>query len=236
MKHFKFFPRVEYSDNIITNITLRAKVRDLVLSNQVVYYEYVLDDHERPDILAHKYYGSTDHTWILFYANEIIDPIYDWVLSYEDFKNYLLAKYEGVDAKDAAKSLGSLTNVNTVGTSLTYTQRFTPLKAGDQVVAANEQIRNVVSVTSATQVTIDLPFNIDLVNQTCAARNKIHSYYNLQGLKIDYVTWNALASNERSEKTFYEYEVETNEAKRTIKVIDKLYYNQIINEFERIFR
>ncbi len=236
MKHFQFFPRVEYSENIVTNIMVRSKIRELVLQNRVVYYEYDLDDHERPDILAFKYYGTADNTWILFYANEVFDPFYDWLLSYEDFNKYMLAKYQGVDPKDATKSLGTIHHVSSSGINVTYEERITPVKEGDQIISPSGQIRDVVTVISAGQFNIDLPFNNDLVDVDCAVRTKIHSYYNSEGLQIDYKTWRNTPVQERDEKTFFQVEFDSNEEKRRIKVIDKVYYNQIVNEFERIFR
>lgn len=236
MKHFKHFPRVEYSNNVATNIMLRTKIRELVLLNPVIYYEYELEDNERPDILAQKYYGSADHTWILFYANEVIDPIYDWLLSYEEFKNYMLAKYVGTDAKDASKPLGTIHHASSSGINVTYTPRITPVKEGDQVIAPNGQIRNVVTVISEGQFNMDLAFSTNLVDVDLIVRNKIHSYYNNTGQQIDYNTWRNTPEAERSEKTYFQFESEANEAKRKIKVIDKLYYTQIANEFERIFR
>ena len=236
MKYFSNFPKIDYSDNVATNILVRAKIRDLILQNNVIYYEYDLDDWERPDILALKYYGSVDHTWILFYANEILDPIYDWLLSYEDFNNYLLSKYEGSDPKDAFKYLGEIQHVYTSGTNVIYEERITPLKATDQIISPEEQIRNVITVISRTEVTIDLPFNNDLSDVVCIVRNKFHSYYNEEGLRIDYNSWNNTPASERNEKTYFQYESEQNENKRRIKVIDRLYYEQIVTEFERIFR
>lgn len=236
MKHFKDFPKIEYSDNYLTNMLARAKVRKLILENASVYYDYYLDDYERPDILALKYYGTMDSTWILFYANEILDPQFDWLLNPEDFKAYILKKYNGVDLKDCSKYLGNIANVSTSGTVLTYTARFTPIKESDSIISPSGEIRSVISVNSLTQVVLDSPFNNNLSNVTCSVRNKYHSYYDINGLQIDFKTWKATAENERSQKTFYEYEMDLNERKRNIKVIDINYHNQIINEFATIFR
>lgn len=236
MKHFSVYPKIEYSNNTVVNMTARAKIRDLVLQNKVVFYDYVLDDYERPDILATKYYGMSDYTWLLFYANNVFDPFYDWLLSPEEFKKFLLNKYKGTDPKDCALPLGTIKQTITSGTNLTYQARTTPLKEGDQVISPSGQIRNVMVIISSTQVTIDLPFNNDLASVTCKVRNKNHSYYNVEGLEIDFITWKSLGTNEKSQKTYFDFELEKNEAKRNIKVIDSVFTTRIINEFDVIFR
>jgi hypothetical protein len=224
------------SNNTVVNILVRSKIRDAILNNNVVYYSIDVRDDERPDILATKYYGSSDHTWILFYANEIYDAEYDWVLPYKSFNKYLLKKYGGTSPLDCARSLGQIKKVTTVGSILTYEARYTPLKNGDQVISPSGQIRDITSVTNTTEVMLELPFSNNLNNVVCDVRTKIHSYYDASLNQIDYTTWNALPVEERSEKTFYQYESEENEKKRTIRVLDKVFYQQIVTEFESIFK
>lgn len=88
---------------ILTNILARSKVRDLVLQNVSYYYPYVVSDDDRPDIIAHKYYGSTDHTWLVLLANDILDPFYDWPLSQEVFEADLVDRYDDVRINNLTK-------------------------------------------------------------------------------------------------------------------------------------
>ena len=97
MKHFTYYPKIEYSENIAVNITVRAKIRDAILSKSAIFYKYSLTDHDRPDIIATQYYGNPNSTWALFYANEVFDPRFDWFMSYEQFKAYIKSKYGSVD-------------------------------------------------------------------------------------------------------------------------------------------
>jgi len=97
MHHFKYFPQIEYDGRTAVNVLARAKVREMVLSNAVTYYMHVLNDGDRPDIVAHKYYGSSNHTWIVLYANNVKDPIFDWLLPYDQFLDYIGSKYGSVE-------------------------------------------------------------------------------------------------------------------------------------------
>lgn len=93
MDYFKYFPTVEYSTDTATNICVRAKIQDIILNNLAFYYPYVVLEGDRPDTLAFKYYGNANLAWIILYANQIFDPFYDWVLSYDDFERYIISKY-----------------------------------------------------------------------------------------------------------------------------------------------
>lgn len=108
MRHFKFFPKVFYPQVIekngvysdlteVANITLAARFREVLKNDALHFYPYIIHDEDRPDIVAHKYYGSPEYTWLIFYANDIIDPIYDWPLPYSDFVSYLQKKYGSVE-------------------------------------------------------------------------------------------------------------------------------------------
>ena len=98
MEHFKHTPTVEYTGNVVLkNIFLRARIRDAVLKQGAVFYEYTIQDSDRPDIIASKYYGNSAYTWILFYANDIFDPIHDWPKTTEQFYAYIKQKYGSIE-------------------------------------------------------------------------------------------------------------------------------------------
>ena len=61
---FRSFPKVNYSlkknknFELLTNITLRFKVRDIIKNRTAIYFDYVVKDSDRPDIIASKYYDD----------------------------------------------------------------------------------------------------------------------------------------------------------------------------------
>lgn len=97
MRYFRHLPKVEYSNNTLTNITVRAKIRDVVRKNINVLYPYFVKEGERPDIISNKYYGSSDFVWFIFYANDIIDPLFDWPLDYDAFNAFIIKKYGSIE-------------------------------------------------------------------------------------------------------------------------------------------
>lgn len=92
MEHFKYFPKIEYGKETLTNLMVRGKIRDHILEQNALYYEYTINDSDRPDTISTKYYGSPNYTWAIFYANNIFDPIHDWPLTPLEFEKDLKAK------------------------------------------------------------------------------------------------------------------------------------------------
>jgi len=97
MKHFHYYPQIEYSGNLATNIMIRGKIRDAILAKSALYYQYTISDDDRPDILASKYYGNSNYVWAIFYANNIFDPFFDWPLNRTNFIKYIVEKYGSVE-------------------------------------------------------------------------------------------------------------------------------------------
>ena len=96
---FRSFPKVNYSlkknknFELLTNITLRFKVRDIIKNRTAIYFDYVVKDSDRPDIIASKYYDDPTLDWIIFLVNDIVDPYYDWPLNDESFDIYMRTLY-----------------------------------------------------------------------------------------------------------------------------------------------
>ena len=60
------------------------------------YYDYTVQEGDRPDTLAYDYYGSASYTWLVLLANDIKDPYYDWPLFGDNFDAYIIKKYGGL--------------------------------------------------------------------------------------------------------------------------------------------
>jgi hypothetical protein len=67
-----------------------------VLNNISAYYVYTINDGDKPEILAEKIYKDPEAHWMILYANDIVDPLYEWPLNYNDFINYIANKYGSV--------------------------------------------------------------------------------------------------------------------------------------------
>jgi hypothetical protein len=52
-----------------------------------------LDVHERPDQFSYRYYKDPYQSWLIYLANKIVDPYYEWYLSDTEFIDYIEKKY-----------------------------------------------------------------------------------------------------------------------------------------------
>lgn len=96
--YFSVFPKVNYFDSVATNITLRAAFIDKLKQMSSVYYPYEIRDGDTPDNIAAKYYGDSSFDWLVYLANNIIDPYTQWPKPYLQFRDYITAKYGSVAA------------------------------------------------------------------------------------------------------------------------------------------
>lgn len=97
---FKKYPKIIYNGKVVTDIIARTAIREKYSNKLIVYYPYDLQEGDTPEIIAHKYYGDVEKHWLVLLANSIMDPFFDFTLSYSEFDNYITNKY-----KDYANSL-----------------------------------------------------------------------------------------------------------------------------------
>lgn len=101
---FRPYPTVRYrvpgtkKTIAVTNLTKRFAVANFLNNARASFDEYYVQDGERPDIIAYQYYGDPTLDWLIMLTNEMHDPYFEWVLSYEQFNEYLRQKYGSVSA------------------------------------------------------------------------------------------------------------------------------------------
>lgn len=98
-KYFENFPIVEYNGKKVRDITRRNNFVKNVSTNPMLFLPYTVKQNERAEDVANFYYGSVDFVWLVYMANQIIDPYYEWPMDEETFNNYLIAKYGDVSGQ-----------------------------------------------------------------------------------------------------------------------------------------
>lgn len=84
--YFDSFGITDYSFDaknyfLILDFTKRVKVNNFLSSSVFMYEKYSIQEGERVEDIAYKFYGTTQLHWVLLLINEIIDPMDDWCLS-----------------------------------------------------------------------------------------------------------------------------------------------------------
>jgi len=228
MEFFTYYPRVDYSDNTMVNIMVRSRIRELVLNNAGVYYPYVVRDGERPDILAHNYYGHPNYTWIIFYSNDIFDPIFDWVLDEENFMNYMNHKY-------------AIENDSRPGFQIAHQTVHEYLNGRNFVVDEQTWFADVILTLNALPNSFMVGQKINLGDLMVVEVLVVDGSHKIISFAISYdsplgllrLPWDYTQSHMI---TKYDYEYNLNEDKRHINLLDNDYLSQVIDEMKRIFK
>jgi hypothetical protein len=93
MKYFENFPIIEYEGRRVRDISRRSNFVRAVSNNPYLYYPYTVSEGERAEDIANFYYGSVDYVWLVYMANNIIDPYHEWPMDPQTFNDYLVEKY-----------------------------------------------------------------------------------------------------------------------------------------------
>lgn len=257
--YFDKLPKIQYDINrsliapkyvTSTNIFFRIRYIQEVLNNINSYFVAEVEDNETPEIIAEKAYGDAGAAWMITIANQIIDPQWEWPLSYNEFQKYIVNKY------------GSQENALT--TYHHYEMLITRTLNPDNITTEKRYrindynlIENILSVpfnyyypkvienlltTDSTLVKIDSTlytvdqdldvyerhdFSVLGLQPGSLAFTQYVNNYDVDGKTIvEVIKGNAV--------TNYEWEEEQNEQKRLIKIVKKEYYDQIQDEFTQI--
>jgi hypothetical protein len=228
MEFFTYFPTIDYSENKLVNIIVRSRIREYVLNNSIIYYPYVVRDGERPDILSHTYYGHPKYTWLIFYANEIFDPIFDWVLDEETFMNYMNHKYAiENDVRPGFQIANQTVHEYLNGSNFVVDAQtwFADVKITLNALPNSYTVGQKINLGDLMVIEVLI---VDLLNKITSLKISYDSPIGLLEIPWDY-TMSHLT-------TKYNYEYDLNEDHRHIKLLDNIFVPQILNEMKQIFK
>ena len=102
MSYFSKFPLYQYdvsntqNRTLITDILRRVNLKGNARANTLVFDQYVVQDGDQPDMVAHKYYGDSELHWLIITINNITSR-YDWPLDQVALSSYVINKYDDPD-------------------------------------------------------------------------------------------------------------------------------------------
>jgi hypothetical protein len=95
-KYFSKFPKIQYSNNYVVDITRRVVLTDTVSSSPYAFYPYDITSEERADQFSSRYYKDQYQSWLLYLTNKITDPYYEWYLTQSQFDQFIEKKYDSI--------------------------------------------------------------------------------------------------------------------------------------------
>ena len=93
MNYFDKIPTIVYNGHTVKNLMCRANLSDKTRATHQLFYPYTIKEFERSDLISNSYYDNPGYTWLLWMANDIIDPYFGMPLSQADFDRFIQTKY-----------------------------------------------------------------------------------------------------------------------------------------------
>jgi hypothetical protein len=215
-KYFNYFPKTFYTSNntssgidTVTNIIARFGFEQKLKENSSAFYKYTIKDSDTPEIIAGKFYDHVERHWIVLLFNDIIDPQYDWPLDSRTLIRYINTKYSANQYADTA---------NTSVSGISWAQNTSHVKS---------YFKNI------TRTSAD---GTDIVEKITVDAN---TYANIAATSIAYTLNNSSSITEtisKTTQTYYDYEVELNEAKREIRLLKSDFIPEVEKEFKRAIK
>lgn len=260
-RYFRYFPTTTYMNKKVTDITRRVRIIETIEKDPYGFLPYTVKDGDRPEDVARYYYGDANKVWIVYLANGIVDPYTQWPLSNTDLDKTIRAKYKRDPKSFVQSNVNIASNRITIkdhGFKTTdpviYTKTGTavsPLVDGTTyyVIRVNDNvIRLATSATNAKNGT-----GIDIT--TTGGNNAVHALT----LDVDVylmsttVISNIITARNNEDPTIYasvdtylaypanwtplrayDYEVEQNENRRVIWLVNKAYANQLESDLKKV--
>lgn len=280
MNFFNKLPTITYNNNMARNIMARAKLSDTTKANSRLFIPYTTGGEDRIDTLSQHYYGTPNYTWLIWFANETIDPYYGMALSEYDLEQFIISKY-GSLAEAQRRIIHYKNNWATDKTVITVST-FNNMRGGTQkywqpvldynlnvksyVRRNDDQIVNTNRIASLSFAGVSGEFIVgeEIQVESNPTTYGFCAYADSTTATIQHVTGSfgagqtvigkqsgavALLSDANNlvsasaayydadywtAVTAYEYEVELNERKREILLMDAMYASQADLELKRV--
>ena len=235
-KYFSYFPTTQHDlTNIgqkvqLTNLFRRFQIASDIKKNIDVFHEYTVRAGDRPDTISYKYYGDSGYGWVVLMMNNIMDPIFEWPMFGDDFNQYIKGKYGSIPAamQEVHEYRKVITNQQTKVDGTVIPERY--LVVDNTVMSSSawspstlyEKGDTVVHTSADQESGINKTLAYLYINSTPATgvQPPKTSHWQVAGNPV----------------TKYDWEVEQNELRRDIKILDKRHLNTIKNELKTILR
>lgn len=223
MKYFSeipttLYPNLETDDNnyvVMKNLMTRSAFLSEIMENAGVFYEYEVKEDETPEIIAHKLYGTVERFWMVLLFNNLMNPYYDFPLSSVQLDSLIQSKY-GYDTSTAQT------------TTHHYERRIkrTVLVNGAEYSSNTETVtisgQEANTTTGLAETNPYLPGTPDTTNT-----------YQTDTDVIDGTT-TVVTEYTVANVSVYTYELNENEKKRSIRLLDPKYASRVDAEFKRL--
>lgn len=244
MEYFTKFPTIIYDffsvgdeekiSYLVKDITRNVRFRKDLLKDVLVYDEYDIVDGETPELISEKLYGSPFFHWIIMLANERYNWIEDYPLSSVELDKFIARKYGSLEeaaskTKYYANSFGQVVHYDPINTQFNVYEGLDENGAVKRYIP--EKIWFPTDLLIKDTVLIHNK-NLYLVTQSGYASNVAPTHTN--GTVVNGSAMLKYVASTPERVTCYDYEVNLNESKRRIKIINPSLLSTILKNFRDI--
>ena len=192
--------------DVVTNLLVRFKMEDSLKENTSVYYKYDIKDGDTPENVAYNFYGSAERHWIVLLMNNIIDPQFDWPLEFRTLSNYIDKKYSANNYADTA---------NTGTSGLVWARTNTHSYYLEETTEYSGNVfSQMIQLDSSTYAnTVTGASSITLTDGTEINQSNVKSFI-----------------------SYYDYEMDENEKKRSIKILKEEFVFALEQELRKTLK
>jgi hypothetical protein len=244
---YDFPAKIDGSNEFIfvKDITKNVRFRKDFLQSLLLYEDYRITDGETPEIISEKLYGTPYYHWILMLANSKFDYIQDFPLSVNKLDIMVESKYG-----DRKHDISYFTDTqrNRIQGNQFITAENVYLDEEGQFLIDKIKVGTVVRKETKNGIyngfvkALDrekLTLDVLLSTSGFKSGETVQTYNYVEdedGAIIEQYLGEFLIQDLQYplnvlSVTNYEYEIFENEKKRTLKVIPKIYLDQIISEY-----
>lgn len=98
--YFSYLPTIPYNTfdgshkyKVVTDIFKRARATLEARTDKTIYYNYRVQDGQKPEHVSYNYYDSPKYHWVILMMNEIRDPQWCWPLGSHALERFVVNKY-----------------------------------------------------------------------------------------------------------------------------------------------
>jgi hypothetical protein len=219
--YFNYFPKLVYTfdkntlnNQAVTNIFARSAFLKEIVDNSAIYFEYEVQDSDTPEIIAHKIYGSAFRSWLVLLFNKYVNPLYEFPMKSVVLDEYVKNKYDQTITQ-------AQTTIHHYEQEITTTITFNGVKFYESSVSSIISDKEYNFVTE-TLVDRTVPGTADTSVVVSTEQNTLAN-----GQVATIVTRNKAVSN-------YQNEINENEKRRKIKLLDPAYVTRVEQEFKQL--
>jgi len=187
MQYFETLPKVIYNDpvlgqKLLTNLMARVSMMPQTLQNPLVFYPYDIQEGDTPEIIAYKYYGDSYKYWMVLFANQIMDPQWQWPIDNLTLDNYLSDKYPNTNVDTTIHHyLKTVTSVDNTSRTSTITETIIDLTAYNALARTTRSYTlpngsTVAVITDKSSVNIyDYEMSVNEKNRSIRLINAVYA-------------------------------------------------------------